>query len=147
VCAVNRPFGQRCSIARTLDVVGDRWTLLILRDAFGGLRHFGEFRASLGIATNILTDRLERLVDSGILRHDLADERPQYRLTDKGRDLYPVIAAMLAWGDRYTDDGDGPPHIVTHRSCDHRTTPTVVCSHCSEPLTARNVDMTPSPKP
>jgi DNA-binding HxlR family transcriptional regulator len=142
---MNRSFGQRCSIARTLDIVGDRWTILILRDSFRGLRHFGEFRASLGISTNILTDRLNKLVTNEILRQDTTGERPQYRLTDKGRDLYPVIAALLAWGDRHTDDGDGPPHIVTHRTCDQRTTPTMVCSHCNEPLTARTVDMTPAP--
>jgi DNA-binding HxlR family transcriptional regulator len=142
---VNRTFGQRCSIARTLDIVGDRWTLLILRDSFRGLRHFNEFRKSLGIASNVLTERLDKLVTSEVLRHDLTTERGEYRLTNKGRDLYPIIAAMLAWGDRYTDDGEGPPHIVTHRTCDHRTTPTMVCSHCQEPLTARDVEMTPRP--
>jgi DNA-binding HxlR family transcriptional regulator len=142
---VNRTFGQRCSIARTLDIVGDRWTLLILRDSFRGLRHFNEFRKSLGIASNILADRLDKLVANDVLRRDAVVERGEYRLTDKGRALYPIIGAMLTWGDRYTDDGAGPPHIVTHRPCDHRTQPTLVCSHCHEPLTARSVEMTPNP--
>src|SRR5512141_1570322 len=93
-----------CSVARTLDIVGERWTLLILRDAFNGRRRFEDFAASLPIATNVLTARLQTLVAHGIMERTRYQERPpryEYRLTDKGRSLYPVLIALLQWGDTY----------------------------------------------
>jgi DNA-binding HxlR family transcriptional regulator len=93
-----------CSIARTLDVVGERWTLLILRDAFNGVRRFEDFAASLPVARNVLADRLATLVEHGILRREQYEERPprfQYRLTPKGFELYPVLMALLQWGDKH----------------------------------------------
>lgn len=134
-----------CSIARTLEVVGDHWTLLIIRDAFYGLRRFEDFQRDLGIARNILTDRLNRLVDHGVFERHLYEQHPprhEYRLSDKGRDLLPVVLAMMSWGDRWETD-NGPPVTLTHTSCGHVTLPTVTCSECGEQLHA--VDLRADP--
>src|SRR5438876_11226190 len=99
--------GQNCSIARALEVVGERWTLLIVRDAFLGLRRFEQFQESLGIARNVLTDRLNRLVDEGVLdrvRYSERPERYEYRLTQKGRDLSLALTALRQWGDTYLSE-------------------------------------------
>jgi DNA-binding HxlR family transcriptional regulator len=139
--------GQVCSIARTLETVGERWTLLILRDAFLGVRRFDDFQRSLGVARNVLSDRLERLVDAGVLERRPYQERPpryEYRLTDKGRDLFPVIFGLMRWGDKHAAP-DGPPRIMLHRDCggsidDHR-----VCTKCGQALEARDVEARPGP--
>ena len=109
--------GQVCSIARTLELVGERWTLLIVRDLFLGLRRFDEFLESLGIASNVLTDRLNRLVDEGIVERVRYNERPErfeYRLTAKGRELRLVLLALMQWGDRHISTK--PPRIARRRS-------------------------------
>src|ERR1700682_4443887 len=105
---------MNCSIARALDVVGEHWTLLLMREAFRGVRRFAGFIERLGIAPNILAVRLRRLVEHGILEERAYQERPprvEYRLTAKGRDLYPVIVALLGWGDRWYAE-DGPPGVL-----------------------------------
>jgi DNA-binding HxlR family transcriptional regulator len=101
-----------CSLARTLGVVGDWWTLLIVRDAFLGVRRFGDFRSSLGIAKNILAARLERLAANGILKRGGSERRPAYQLTDRGRALLPAMVALMQWGDMWVS-GSKPPIIVT----------------------------------
>ena len=101
-----------CSLARTLEVVGDWWTLLIVRDAFLGVRRFGDFQKSLGIAKNILADRLERLTDSGILERSGPEKRPVYQLTERGRALLPAMVALMQWGDKWVSAGN-PPVVVT----------------------------------
>jgi DNA-binding HxlR family transcriptional regulator len=109
--------GQNCSIARSLELVGERWTLLILRDLFLGLHRFDEFQASLGIARNVLTERLNRLVAEGILERRPYSERPRrfdYALTDKGRELAIPILALMHWGDRHLSER--PPRIARRRS-------------------------------
>jgi DNA-binding HxlR family transcriptional regulator len=109
--------GQVCSIARTLELVGERWTLLIVRDLFLGLTRFDEFLESLGIASNVLTDRLKRLVDEGIVERVPYSERPErfeYRLTAKGRELRLVLLALMQWGDRHISNK--PPRIARRRS-------------------------------
>jgi DNA-binding HxlR family transcriptional regulator len=109
--------GQNCSIARALEVVGERWTLLIVRDAFLGLRRFDQFQESLGIARNVLTERLNRLVEAGILDRVRYSERPErfeYRLTPKGRDLAVTLAGLRQWGDKYLSEK--PPRITRRRS-------------------------------
>ena len=109
--------GQDCSIARALEVVGERWTLLIVRDAFLGLRRFDQFQDSLGVARNVLTDRLKRLVQEGILERVRYSERPEryeYRLTPKGRDLAVTLAGLRQWGDKYSSEK--PPRITRRRS-------------------------------
>src|SRR5438309_1100324 len=102
---LNRDYeGQNCSIARALEVVGERWTLLIIRDVLLGLHRFDEFQASLGIARNVLTDRLNRLVDEGVFERVLYSERPdrhEYRLTPKGRELNVALTALREWGERH----------------------------------------------
>ena len=109
-----------CSIQRTLDLVGDRWTLLILRDLFRGVRRFSRIQEDLGIARNLLTDRLATLVDADIVEKVPYQERPvrhEYRLTEKGRALSPALLALMRWGDRYVSGGLAPTELV-HDECD-----------------------------
>jgi DNA-binding HxlR family transcriptional regulator len=111
-----------CSIARTLAVLGDRWTLLVLREAFNGVRRFEELQRRLGIARDVLTVRLNRLVEEGVLarvpyREPGRRERHEYRLTAKGVDAYPVLVALMAWGDRHEADPEGPPVELEHAGC------------------------------
>ena len=137
----------QCSVARTLEAVGDKWTLLIVRDAFYGVRRFEDFTRDLGIARNVLTDRLTRLVDAGILeRHQYEDRPPrhEYRLTDKGRDLYPVLLTLMQWGDRWAQD-DEPPVEIVHRECGAVTHAVAACAQCGGELTPRNVGVEPLP--
>jgi len=131
-----------CSIARTLSVVGDRWTLLILRNAFLRLRRFEEFQQQLGITRHLLADRLLKLVEHGVLEKVAYQQNPprhEYRLTAKGRDLYPVLMALVAWGDRWMDDGQGAPLLYRHSACGHRFAPVMACSECGAALEARAV--------
>lgn len=129
-----------CSVARALAVVGDRWTMLVLRNAFMGIRRFDDFQRQLGVTRHVLAERLKRLVDENILRKQLYQtNRFEYRLTDKGRDLYPVLLALTTWGDRWLDEGRGPPIVYHHKPCGHLMKPTMVCSECGEPVTARDV--------
>lgn len=141
--------GMNCSIARTLDLVGEWWTLLIIRDAFLGIRRFEDFHGRLGIARNILTARLQRLVEHGILerrRYQEHPERFEYVLTERGRDLYPVITALREWGDRWTAGAAGPPVVVNHAACGHPVELQVVCPHCRETVSdVRDVRAVPGP--
>ena len=126
-----------CSIARTLEVVGERWSLLILRDAFYGVRRFDDFQQELGVARNILTDRLNKLVGHGVLEKSQYEERPprfEYRLTEKGRDLLPVLLTMMRWGDRWAMTGDAPPVTLTHTTCGNDTHAILTCASCGEEL-------------
>jgi DNA-binding HxlR family transcriptional regulator len=130
-----------CSVARSLDVVGERWTLLVLRDAFQGKRRFEEFSRSLPVARNVLTDRLRTLVEHEVLERRQYQERPpryEYRLTPKGMDLYPVIVALIQWGDRYLAGADGPPVDIVHRDCGGAVGAAAVCHDCGNPVHARD---------
>src|SRR3954467_7367614 len=112
--------GQVCSIAGALELIGERWTLLIVRDLFLGVRRFDDLQGDLGIARNVLRDRLNRLVDEGMVRKRRYQERPErfeYVLTEKGVDLWPVLHSMLTWGDRYAAPENGPATLVEHRGC------------------------------
>jgi DNA-binding HxlR family transcriptional regulator len=132
---------QNCSIARSLELIGERWTLLILRDAFRGTRRFDDFQRNLGVARNVLQTRLERLLDAGILRRVQYQERPtrhEYRLTDKGLDLWPVLVALLQWGDRYAAPA-GPPVVLRHRDCGGELDDRRRCVRCGAELVARDV--------
>jgi DNA-binding HxlR family transcriptional regulator len=136
-----------CSLFRAMDVLGDRWTLMVLREAFMGVRRFTEMQRDLGVARNVLTDRLNFLVDAGVLERRQYQDRPvrhEYRLTDMGRGLQPALLALIQWGDTYLAP-DGPPALVEHTECGHVTTPLLVCEHCREPLTTRNVRLQPGP--
>jgi DNA-binding HxlR family transcriptional regulator len=139
---------QVCSVARALEVLGDRWTLLVLRDAFSRIRRFEDFQRSLGVARNVLTDRLNRLVDEGILRRVPYQDRParfEYRLTDKGRDLWPVMMTLMQWGDRHYEEPGGPPVTVRHRDCGGELTRHLSCSKCGAELGPRDVEAAPGP--
>lgn len=130
---------MNCSIARTLEVVGEWWTLLILRDALMGHTRFEQFQQSLGIARNVLAARLNTLAEHGIFERKLYQERPdryEYRLTERGRDLFPVIASLLRWGDRWTAVPQGVHHTIVHEECGHEAKPMLVCSHCGSEITA-----------
>lgn len=130
---------QVCSAARALEVVGERWTLLIVRDALLGVRRFEDFQRSLGIARNVLTDRLNLLVDEGVLeRRAYSDARHEYRLTDKGRDLWPVVHSLVTWGDRH-EAPDGPPRRFEHRDCGGEVTAHRTCARCGAELGVRDV--------
>jgi DNA-binding HxlR family transcriptional regulator len=146
-----KTFGSKpCSIARTLDVVGDWWTLLVLRDVLLGLRRFDELRGSLGVATNVLTLRLKRLTDAGILERRAYQEHPprfEYSLTEKGRDLYPVLITLMVWGDRHLRGSEAPPRLLIHEACGHATQPELVCPHCRSEVSARNTRSVPRREP
>jgi DNA-binding HxlR family transcriptional regulator len=137
-----------CSIARSLDVVGEWWTLLILRDAFRGTRRFDDFHASLGLARSVLTARLQKLTDNGILeRHAYSQHPPryEYHLTGKGQALFPVIVALLRWGDDWAPAPDGPPVVLVHDSCGNVTQPMLTCPHCHGEVCAANTRSQPGP--
>jgi DNA-binding HxlR family transcriptional regulator len=130
-----------CSVARTLDIVGERWTLLLLRDAFNGNRRFEDFAHSLPIARNVLTSRLQTLVEHDILErvsYQIRPERFEYRMTSAGRELYPVMISLLQWGDRHLAGLDGPPLELLHRDCGGHPEAQVVCSDCGEALQPRD---------
>jgi DNA-binding HxlR family transcriptional regulator len=137
-----------CSVARTLDLLGDWWTPLVLRDAFYGARRFGEFQRGLGIARNTLSDRLQRLVGEGLLEkrpYQTDPVRYDYLLTEKGRDFFGVIAAMSRWGDRWLADEAGPPITAHHKECGHDSHAEVVCARCGKPMTPENTSMRMGP--
>jgi DNA-binding HxlR family transcriptional regulator len=137
-----------CSIARPLSFLGERWALLVLRDLFLGRRRFDEIQASLGIASNVLSQRLATLTAEGIVeRHRYSEhpERFEYRLTEKGRDLQPVLLALLAWGDRYTAGPAGPPLEQVHTECGHAFHAVATCSECGGAVDTRNVRTRPGP--
>lgn len=139
---------QHCSVARTLDIIGEWWTPLILRDIFYGVRRFESLLKQLGISRKILTERLQRLVDADILKKVPYQQNPlreEYRLTAKGLDLVPVLLAIMRWGDRWlTEEGQIPVEFV-HKGCGQVTIPTVVCDKCGGELTARNLQPQPGP--
>jgi DNA-binding HxlR family transcriptional regulator len=137
-----------CPIARTADLIGDGWTLLIMREACLGTRRFEELQRTLGTGRNILTVRLNKLVDEGLLTKVPYQERPvrhEYRLTDKGRDVYPILAAMAAFGDKWLLGNDRPPLVLHHATCDHDMHAVVTCSECAQPLEVRSVRARPGP--
>jgi DNA-binding HxlR family transcriptional regulator len=138
---------MNCSVAQCLEIVGEWWTLLVLRDVFLGYSRFDEFESRLGIARNVLTQRLERLVAAGVLERVPYQERPvrhDYLLTDKGRDLWHVVTAMRQWGDRWAAP-DGAPIELVHVACGHAVDVVPSCSHCGEELSTRTVKAVPGP--
>lgn len=135
-----------CSVARSLDLIGEWWTLLIVREAFFGTRHFGEFQKRLGIAPNVLTQRLMRLVEGGVLtvpNSSQSGRALEYRLTDKGRDLFPVIIALLQWGDKHESAPNGPPLRVVDRVSGQDIEPMRPRSRTGQALGPRDVRLVP----
>ncbi len=138
---------MHCSVAQCLEVVGEWWTLLIVRDAFLGVTRFDEFQERLGISRNVLGQRLARLTQAGVLTKVPYSEHPprfDYRLTDKGRDLWPVITAVRQWGDKHAAP-DGPPLQLIHKACGEISEPKLVCSACGESIGPRDVKAIPGP--
>lgn len=138
---------MHCSVAQCLEVVGEWWTLLILRDAFVGVTRFDEFQERLGISRNVLGQRLASLVEHGVLAKAAYCEHPpryDYRLTDKGRDLWPVITTMRQWGDKHAAP-DGPPLELIHQPCGQITEAQLTCSACAQTMHGRNVRAVPGP--
>jgi DNA-binding HxlR family transcriptional regulator len=138
---------MNCSVAQCLEVVGEWWSMLIVRDAFLGVTRFDQFQERLGISRNVLNQRLAHLVEAGVLAKVPYSEHPprhDYRLTDKGRDLWPVVTAMRQWGDKYAAP-DGPPLQVTHNSCGEVCDAVMTCSECGEELGPRQVRAVPGP--
>lgn len=135
---------ENCAVARSSGIVGERWVWVILRQAFNGARRFEDFQRGIGLARNVLTDKLNTLIEHGILERrpyaeHTARELNEYRLTEKGRELFPIYAALMAWGDRWTGL-PAPPVDLLHKPCGHRMTARVVCSHCGEDLDARDTE-------
>jgi DNA-binding HxlR family transcriptional regulator len=140
--------GQICSIARALEVVGERWTLLILRDALLGLGRFEEFQESLGIASNVLTNRLKLLCDEAVLERRADEGRPgrrRYVLTDKGRELAPALITLMKWGDHHYPTRGGPPRLTVHAACGGTVGADLRCERCGKQVSAGELDLPPGP--
>src|SRR5215472_5521333 len=138
---------QVCSIARALEIVGERWTLLILRDTAFRSRRFDDLQRSLGLARNVLAQRLQRLCDDGLLERRLYQEHPpryEYAQTPKARDLFPVLAALITWGDKYHAP-NGPPRLIRHRGCGGAIVQTMACAACGAEVTAEDLESKSGP--
>jgi DNA-binding HxlR family transcriptional regulator len=137
-----------CSVARALDVFADRWTFLILRESFFGVRRYGELARNLGCSRTILSVRLRRLLAAGVMtrhRYRTDPDRYEYRLTRSGMELYPAIVALMHWADEHLAGPDGPPLLLRHTPCNADTVPVLICSVCREPLHAHDIQPHPGP--
>jgi DNA-binding HxlR family transcriptional regulator len=133
---------QADSVGRTLSLVGERWTIMILREAFFGVRRYGQLARNLNIPRPTLSLRLRKLVDAGLLERVLyatGPDRHEYRLTQAGRDLFPAVIALMRWGDTYLAGPDGPPIVLHHETCGHPTRPQLTCDVCGEEIETHNV--------
>ncbi|MFV2009996.1 MULTISPECIES: winged helix-turn-helix transcriptional regulator [unclassified Micromonospora] len=140
---------QTCPVARALEVVGERWTILIVRDALFGTTRFDDFRANLGVARNVLSNRLQTLVEADVLDRVAYQQRPpryEYQLTERGRALAPVVMSLMDWGTQQLG-ADGPGRALTHHGCGGRAQVQVGCSRCAERLDSRQIDTRPTGRP
>jgi DNA-binding HxlR family transcriptional regulator len=144
-----RPFeDQNCSIAAALAVIGERWTLLVLREVLLGRRRFQDIRRNTGVAPNILSDRLQTLVDHGVLERRLYSEHPEsyeYVPTARARDAVPVLVALMQWGDRHVTGPDRAPRVFVHATCGHDADPELHCGHCGEAIAPGALRVRPGP--
>jgi DNA-binding HxlR family transcriptional regulator len=141
-------FGEMaCSIARTLEVIGEPWSPLVLRDVWVGLGRFDQIQADLGISRKVLTERLNHLVEEGVLERRPYDNRPrhEYVLTKKGTELVDLLMVMAGWGDRWQAGTAGPPVLYRHRACGQISSVDLRCDRCGEPMHAHDVDVLPGP--
>lgn len=137
-----------CSIARATDLFADAWTALIMRDVLLGVTRFDDLASDLGISRKVLAARLSRLVHEGVLTRERYQDRPRrehYLATEKGKELYPVLLALMDWGDRWYSGAAGPPLRIRHLTCGHDTNPVTACAHCGEPLTVDDTIQLPGP--
>lgn len=140
--------GQDCSLARTLELVGERWSLLIIRDAFFGVRRYNDFLAHLDLPRAVLADRLALLVAHGILakhRYQLSPPREEYLLTDKGRELWPALYALAQWGERHTTATEGRRRVYRHVDCGAEVDPTGSCPNCARWIPPEDLELSPGP--
>ena len=131
-----------CSVARTLEIVSDPWTFLLLREAYFGVRRFDRFKSNLGIPGSTLASRLQRLVKDGLfkqVRYQDSPTRHEYKLTEKGRDLYPSMLILMKWGDRWLAGPEGPPLSILHKACGQPSSALVTCSHCNREIDIKDV--------
>ena len=145
---LGREYGQNCSAARTLELIGERWTMLVIRDVFSGRRRFDQIQESLGVARNVLSTRLQLLVDEGILEKRAYQEKPEryeYFLTEKGLDLWPVLISLLNFGDKHLAEGEGPPVEIRHKGCDGVMNDRRICERCGAELDVRDAYGVPGP--
>jgi DNA-binding HxlR family transcriptional regulator len=139
---------ETCSVARAISVIGDRWTLLILRDCFLRVRRFEAFQERLGITRHILADRLRKLVKAAVLERIEYQSNPrrfEYRLTQKGLDLHPLLMSLVHWGDVHMAGRKGRPILHRHTKCDHDFDPVLACSKCGDEVSAKDVRVRPGP--
>jgi DNA-binding HxlR family transcriptional regulator len=150
------PSSLTDSATRVMQLLGERWTFLILRQSFFGVRRFNQLQRNLGIPRTVLTDRLGKLVDAGVLERSRYRENPdfyEYRLSHKGLELYPAILAFSRWGDRYLAGEEGPPLRLRHKRCGELADPKLICSNCGEDIHAREIEIelpvtgAPAPRP
>jgi DNA-binding HxlR family transcriptional regulator len=136
-----------CSIARTMDVIGEPWSPLVLRDVFAGVHRFDQIQADLGISRKVLTERLNHLVEQGVLDRRQYDARPrfEYHLTDRGVELVDLLMVMVGWGDRWLAGEAGPPVLYRHRACGEVSKVDLRCANCGESMHAGDVDLLPGP--
>ena len=136
-----------CSIARTLDVIGEPWSPLILRDVWVGMNRFDQLQADLGISRKVLTERLNHLVDQGVLERRPYDRRPrfEYHLTVRGAELVEMLMVMVAWGDKWLAGDAGPPVLYRHHACGEISSVELRCAHCGEPMQPSDVELLPGP--
>jgi DNA-binding HxlR family transcriptional regulator len=136
-----------CSIARTMDVIGEPWSPLILRDIWVGFARFEQLQADLGISRKVLTERLNHLVDRGVIERRPYDQRPRYEyvLTERGRELVDVLMVMVAWGDKWLAGEAGPPVLYRHHACGEISHVDLVCANCGKPMHADDVEVLPGP--
>ena len=141
-------FGEMaCSIARTLDVAGEPWTPLVLRDVYVGMTRFEQIQQDLGISRKVLTERLNHLLEHGVLERRPYDNRPrhEYHLTRKGAELFDVLMVMVGWGDKWLAGKAGPPVLYRHHHCGEVSSVDLRCIHCGEPMHAADIDVLPGP--
>lgn len=136
-----------CSIARTLDIIGEPWSPMILRDVWAGVSRFDQIQADLGLSRKVLAERLNHLVERGVLERRPYDARPrfEYHLTEKGVELVDMLMVMARWGDRWLAGEAGPPVLYRHRACGQIAAVELRCDHCGEPVHAGDVDLLPGP--
>lgn len=133
---------KRDSVATAIDIVGDRWVFLILREVFFGVKRYNQMQKNIGASPNILADRLKRLVHANVLekkRYSDHKDRFEYQLTEKGFDLYPMVVLLMKWADKWETGEGGPPLSLNHESCGHPLLPKVTCAACREEVRAQDV--------
>ena len=135
---------QSCTIAATLEIIGDPWTLLVIRDAFTGVSRFEQWQERLGLARNVLAARLKTLVQHGVLEPRLYSERPprnEYVLTAKGKDLYAVLVTLHAWGNKHVYGENESGFDMVHKTCGHSLMPRIACGHCGDVAKPRDISL------